>query len=93
VRFNKIKNLRRIIMNEDTLELFEELKYVLTTKEFDELERLVKIGYATEKAFEEGYSLMKLLYTVKLDMRYEDEYEEDVYEEIENLLEWAEREG
>jgi len=36
---------------------------------------------------------MKLLYTVKLDMRYEDEYEEDVYEEIENLLEWAEREG
>jgi hypothetical protein len=22
-------------------------------------------------------------------MRYEDEYEEDVYEEIENLLEWA----
>ena len=61
-------------------------------EELDELERLAKIGRATEKAFEEGYSLMKLLYTVKLDMRYEDEYEEDVYEEIENLLEWTERE-
>ncbi len=58
--------------------------------EIESNKHYIELGKAIEKAFDEGYTLMKVSDTDVVDVRYEDTIEIEVYKEINDLLTWKE---